>query len=63
MTAVTVHVTVGIRDAPLAHGDCHLVERFGQGSPEIPVVFSTAQVGAGITMDDMVKVWKFKRGA
>ncbi len=42
MAAVTVHVPVGERNSPVAHGNGHLMQCLRKQSPEIPVIFGTA---------------------
>ncbi len=59
--AKAVHVAVAGGDAALAHGDGHLVQRFGQRSPEIPVVLRAAHVGARIALDGVVEIGEFER--
>ena len=61
MTAETVHVAIGIRNATGAHGDGHLMERFGQKGPEIPVVVRAAHIGARVALDGVIQVRKFQR--
>ena len=59
----SVHVAVRGRNAARRHGDRHLVERFGQQCPEVPVVVGRAQVGARIAFHGMVQVGEFQRVA
>ncbi len=61
MAAKTVHMPIGRGNAPVAHDNGNLMQSFGQRSPEIPVVFCTAQVGAGIAFDRMIEIRKFQR--
>ena len=63
MAAETVHVAVAGRNAPVAHDDGDLVQGLGQRGPEVPVVQSAAQVGAGVAFDGMIQVGKFQRVA
>ena len=63
VAAKAVHVAVGIRDAAFAHGDGDLVQRFGQGGPEIPVVGGRAQVGLRIALDRPVEIRELVRVA
>ena len=59
----SVHVAVRGRNAPRRHGDRHLMQRFGQQGPEIPVVVGRAQVGARVAFHGMVQVGEFQRVA
>ena len=61
VAAEAVHVAVGRRDAPVAHDDGDLVQRFGQRGPEVPVVLGAAQVGARIALDRVVEVGELER--
>jgi len=61
VAAETVHVAVGGRDAPIAHDDGYLVQRFGERGPEIPVIESAPQVGAGVAFHGVVQVRKLER--
>ena len=63
MATESMHVAKACRNAAVAHNHCDLMQCLWQGSPEIPVVFSTAEVGTRVTMDDMVKIRKFERVA
>ncbi|OQB99613.1 MAG: hypothetical protein BWX80_03632 [Candidatus Hydrogenedentes bacterium ADurb.Bin101] len=58
-----VHVPVGGGDAPVAHDHGNLVQRLGQGGPEIPVVQGAAQVGARVALDGVIEVGELQRVA
>src|SRR5690606_33742101 len=45
VAAESVHMAHSTRDATLAHHDSNLVQRFGKGSPEIPVILRAPKVG------------------
>lgn len=63
VTAETVHMPEALRDAPVGHDDRHLVQRFGQQRPEIPVVIGRAQAGARVALDGVVEIRKTQRVA
>ena len=58
-----VHVAITRRNAAIAHDNRHLVQRFGQRGPEIPVIDSAAQIGARIAFHGVVEVGEFERVA
>jgi hypothetical protein len=58
-----VHVPEGLGDAAVAHGDGHLVQRFGQVGPKAPVVFGVTHVGARVALDGAVEVGELQRVA
>ena len=60
MASESVHVAVRTGNAARTHGDGHLMQRFGQGGPEIPVVGRTAHVGTRVALDGMVQVGKLQ---
>ncbi|EKD88560.1 MAG: hypothetical protein ACD_34C00465G0001 [uncultured bacterium] len=59
MAAKAVHISEAGRNASIAHGDGHLMQRFGQGGPEIPVIFGAAHIGARIAFNGMVEIREF----
>ena len=61
MAAETVHMTVGSRNAAVAHDNGDLVQRLGQRGPEVPVVAGAAHVGAGVPLDSVVEVGELER--
>ena len=61
MAAETVHVAVRSGDTAIAHGNSHLMKRFGQRSPEVPVAVGAVHVGARIALDDVVQVGELQR--
>nr|GEU28579.1 hypothetical protein [Tanacetum cinerariifolium] len=61
MAAEAVHVAVALGYAAVAHDDGDLVQRFGQQSPEVPVVFGRTQVGFRIAFDHVVEVGELER--
>ena len=61
MTAITVHMTVGSRNASVAHRNGNLMKCFGQQCPEIPVIAGTTHVGTRITLHRMVQIRKLQR--
>ncbi len=58
VAAKAVHVAVGEGDPAVAHGDRHLVERFGKGCPEVPVVLCGPHVRLRVALDGAVEVRK-----
>jgi hypothetical protein len=61
MAAVAVHLAVVLRQAPVAHRDRDLMQRFRQQGPEVPVVVGAAHVGLGIALHRMVQVRELQR--
>jgi tetratricopeptide (TPR) repeat protein len=61
VAAEEVHVAEALRDAAVGHDDRHLVQRFGQQGPEIPVVVGAAQPGARVALDRVVEVGEAQR--
>ena len=61
VTAVAVHVAIGVGNASFAHGDGDLMQRLRQRGPEIPVVERAAQVGARVALDRVIEVWELQR--
>ena len=59
--AKQVHMTVASRNAAVTHHVGHLVQRFGQPGPEVPVVVGVAHVGARVALDRVVQVGEFQR--
>ena len=62
VAAESVHVAVArpeCRDRLI--DDRHLMQRFGQERPEVPVVVGAAHVGARIAFDGVVQVGEFQR--
>ena len=57
----SVHVAIGVGDAARAHSDCHLMKRFGQKCPEVPVTVRTAHIRFRVALDGMIQIRKFKR--
>src|SRR5690625_37768 len=58
MGAKAMHMTVACRNAPITHGDGHLMQGLWQQRPKIPVVGGAAQVGAGVTFDCLIQIRK-----
>ena len=54
--AKTVNVAVAGRDATITHDHCDLVQRLGQGGPEVPVVRRASQIGLRIALHRVVEV-------
>ncbi len=61
MAAETVHVTVGSRNAAVAHDHGNLMQGFGQQGPEVPFVLGAGHIGARVALDHMVQVGKLER--
>ena len=57
----SVHMAIGVRNAARAHSDCHLMRRFGQKCPEVPVAVRAAHVRFRVALDGMIQIRKFKR--
>ena len=61
VAAEEMHVTEASRDATVGHHNGHLVQRFRQERPEVPVVVGRAQTGARIALDRVVQVREAQR--
>src|SRR5579862_1342118 len=51
-----MHIPEGLWNAALGHDDCDLMERLWKKSPEVPVILSAAETGAGVALDRVVEV-------
>src|ERR1700730_7076892 len=51
-----MHMAERLRDSPITHDDCNLVQRFGQVRPKVPVAISTAHSRSRIALDSVVQV-------
>src|SRR5690625_3648764 len=58
MGAKAMHMTVAGRNAPITHGDGYLMQGLWQQRPKIPIIGGAAQVGAGVTLDRLIQIWK-----
>ena len=56
-----MHVAIRGRKAAFAHHNGDLVQRFGQRSPEVPIILSAAHIGPRIALDRMVQIRKLQR--
>src|SRR5690606_23749548 len=56
VTSEAMHMTHRARNAALAHDDGDLVQCLRKGSPEVPVVLGTSQIGAGVAFNGVVQV-------
>ena len=63
VAAEAVHMAERGRNAARTHRDRHLVERFREERPKIPVVVGTSHAGARIAFDGVVQVGEFQRVA
>ena len=63
MAAEAVHVAEAARQAPVAHYHRHLVQRFRQRGPEVPVAVGAAQARARVALDGVVQIGEFQRVA
>src|SRR5262245_675498 len=61
MAPEAMHVAITLRNAAIAHHDCHLMQGFRQQGPEVPVVVGAAQTGARIALDSMVQIREAQR--
>src|SRR5690606_11415086 len=61
VAAEAVHMTIGSRDAAVAHNDGDLMQCFGKRGPEVPVILGAAQVCAWIAFHCMIEVGEFQR--
>ena len=61
VTAKTMHMAIGEGNAAVTHDNGHLVQCFGQRSPEIPVIRGRTQVGLRVTFDSPVEIREFMR--
>src|SRR5690606_3906678 len=63
VTSKSVHVPITSWNATVTHDDRHLVQRFREQCPKVPVVVGTSQIGLWITFYSMVQVWELQRVA
>ena len=60
MASISMHVPVGRRNSPVAHGNRYLMKSFRKQSPEIPVIARTAHIGSRIALQGMIQIRKFQ---
>jgi hypothetical protein len=51
----------GLWNSSVGHDDCDLMECLWKKRPEVPVILSAAQAGAGIALDGVVEVREAQR--
>src|SRR6266550_5105844 len=56
MTSEKMHMPEGLWNAAVGHDDCDLMECLWKKSPEVPVILSAPQPGAGVALDSVVEV-------
>src|ERR1700692_2135519 len=56
-----MHMPEGPRNSAVGHDDGDLMQRLRKKSPEVPVVLSAAQTGAGVALDGVVEVREAQR--
>ena len=56
-----VHMSVGCGDAARGHCNCHLMKRFREEGPKVPVGVCRAHSGTRITLYRMVQVGELQR--
>ena len=56
VTSEEMHMPEGLWDSSVGHDDCDLMECLWKKSPEIPIILSTPQTGAGVALDSVVEV-------
>src|SRR5947209_7695273 len=61
VTPEEMHMPEGLGNAAVRHDDCDLMEGLGQKRPEVPVILSAAQTGAGVALDRVVEVREAER--
>ncbi len=61
MAAKSMHVAEGVRDTPIAHGDCHLVQSLRKRGPEVPVVLGAAHARLRVALNGVVQVRELER--
>ncbi len=61
MAAEAVHVTVAVRNSPVAHGDGYLMQSFGQARPKVPIIVRAAHIGVRVALYGMIEIGKFER--
>src|SRR5260221_1599665 len=56
-----MHMPEGLWNAAVGHDDCDLMECLWKKSPEVQVILSTPQTGAGVALDSVVEVREAER--
>src|SRR6266436_7584562 len=56
VTSEAMHMPEGLWNSAVGHDDCDLMECLRKKSPEVPVILSAPQTGAGVALDSMVEV-------
>src|SRR5258708_23288129 len=56
-----MHMPEGLWNAAVGHDDCDLMECLWKKSPEVPVILSAPQTGAGVALDSVVEVREAER--
>jgi hypothetical protein len=51
----------GLWNSAIGHDDCHLMERLGKKSPEVPVILSALKTGAGGALNSVVEIREAQR--
>src|SRR5580698_7218882 len=63
VTSKPMHMSEGTRQPSITHDDGHLMQRFGQLGPEIPVAIGAAKACTWVAFDRVVEVREFERVA
>src|SRR5260221_1818161 len=61
VTSEAMHMPEGLWNSAVGHDDGDLMECLWKKSPEVPVILSAPQTGAGIALDRVVEVREAKR--
>src|ERR1700758_2066653 len=61
VTSEAMHMPEGLWNSAVGHDDGDLMERLGKKTPEIPVILSAPQTGAGVALDRVVEVREAQR--
>src|SRR6266481_9056643 len=56
VTSEEMHVPEGLGNSAVGHDDCDLMECFWKKSPEVPVILSAPETGAGVALDSVIEV-------
>src|SRR5690606_40043547 len=61
VTSKSVHMPIAFWNSTITHDDRHLVQRFREQCPKVPVVVGTSQIGLWITFYSVVQIRKLHR--
>src|ERR1700739_919601 len=56
VTSEAMHIPEGLWNSAVGHYDCDRMDGLWKKSPEVPVILSAPQTGAGVALDSVVEV-------